>query len=171
MVVRLLTDRFHCNNINLLITSSIHAAHGEPLPLRKIACFHTANGCYLVIKRICNKSNDTLCVNCEGLTLDSLFQSQSPQVILVVPSSQMLTPISDKKAKILLGMGATQLALGILEIVLNIGASIMWAHVAYFVGPGYWCGIFVSYVSFSHQGDVICESNNWQLDCLFQQRE
>ena len=104
---------------------------------------------------------------CEWLTLDSLFQSQSPQVILVVPSSQMLTPISDKKAKILLGMGATQLALGILEIVLNIGASIMWAHVAYFVGPGYWCGIFVSYGSFSHQGDVTCESSNWQLDCLF----
>ena len=76
-------------------------------------------------------------------TCDYLFQSQSPQVVVVMSNSQ--TEISDKRAKILYGLGATQMTIGILEVLFNIGASIMWAHVADFIGGGYWCGIFVSH--------------------------
>ena len=71
------------------------------------------------------------------------FQAQSPQVVVVMSPPQM--ELSDKRAKILCGLGATHVTIGILEILFNIGASIMWAHVAHFTGAGYWCGVFVSH--------------------------
>ena len=72
------------------------------------------------------------------------LMTHSPQVILVVPSSQMQTPINNKKAKIFLAMGVTQLTIGIVEIVFNIGATVMMAELSRYVGPGYWGGILVS---------------------------
>ena len=84
---------------------------------------------------------------CSSLCVPPLlffFQTQSPQVVFVVSSSPMEAPISEKKAKIIRGLGATQLTIGILEILFNIGGSIMWARMAYFIGAGYWCGLLVS---------------------------
>ena len=94
--------------------------------------------CHQCFKWICHSCLDTL-------TSNSLFQLQSPQVIFVVASPQIELPMSKKKAKIICGLGITQLTLGILEVVFNIGASVMGAFIADFVGHGYWCGPFVSH--------------------------
>ena len=48
---------------------------------------------------------------------------------------------SNMKTKVFVGMGATQLVLGILEIMVNIGASVMRGDMIWYIGPGYWCGL------------------------------
>ena len=53
----------------------------------------------------------------------------------------MIHLVNDMKAKLFVGMGTTQLVLGILEIVVNIGASVMRADIIWYIGPGYWCGL------------------------------
>ena len=94
----------------------------------KAKCFHLMN---------------SLCII--SIYVPFSLQAQSSQVLLVVPSSQMETPINNKKAKALLFMGSMQLVIGILEVVFNIGANVMWVVVSSYVGPGYWCGLFVSF--------------------------
>ena len=53
-------------------------------------------------------------------------------------------PADNKKAKALLYMGSLQLIIGILEVVSNIGATVIGAEMSSYIGPGYWCGLFVS---------------------------
>ena len=108
-------------------------------------------------------TNETLEQNgLSVLTCDSLFQAQS-QVVVVMSPPQM--ELSDKRAKILLGLGATQLIIGILEVFFNIGANVMFAHVFHYTGAGYWCGAFVSH-GFLHHSDVIMGTVASQISSL-----
>ena len=73
--------------------------------------------------------------------------------------------LSDKRAKILLGLGATQVIIGILEVLFNIGANVMFAHVVHYTGAGYWCGAFVSH-GFLHYSYVIMGTMACQITSL-----
>ena len=69
---------------------------------------------------------------------------QSPQNIVAMPSSRVQTQVSIKRAKDFLVMGSIQVIMGILMIFFNIGASVVWAEIAVYYGPDYWCGALVS---------------------------
>ena len=73
----------------------------------------------------------------ESPTVQFTFQTQSANAV----PSPMINLVNDMKAKLFVGLGATQLVLGILEIVVNIGASVMRADIIWQIGPGYWCGL------------------------------
>ena len=89
-------------------------------------------------------------------------------MIFVVASPQMELPMSKKKAKIICGLGITQLTIGILEVLFNIGASVMTAYIADYIGPGYWCGPFVSHVFLGTSCEVNHQSKIMNMNAPFQ---
>ena len=52
----------------------------------------------------------------------------------------------NKFAKMFVGLGNVQLIIGILEVAFNIGVNLItpWLLYTAYIGPGYWCGLFVS---------------------------